>query len=419
MKAISSFIFVVGITLSFVSFADINVVETELLQEIKRANKSYKQQIKSIASERRLLLKELAKEELKLKTLSVEGKLITRIKDEQNLSVEKLQQRLQDWQQQYNYLQHLVADIDAVNPISSVNDISLRIEEFTDFGNFMPTTIALENGKMLAGNALAIGPVHVFISQDQSTGGLISKVGEQWQLALAYNESQLLELQNILKAKKGLLALDTTNNRSVILSQHQESISEHLHKGGIWVIPILCFALLAFVISVIKAISLMRLPAINLVSTNKMGVHQQKLLDISLQYQNQEREDLLFDQLMQSKRKIEKGLSTIAVTASIAPLLGLLGTVSGMIQTFKLMTLFGAGDANAVSGGISESLVTTELGLIVAIPSLIAHAIMSRRCQHYMAGLESYAVKQSHAPSATVHEPKVNSTSIHEVSHVA
>jgi len=421
MKIFSSYLSifaVVAITLPFLSLADINQVEAELVQEIKQANKIYQRQIKKISSERNQLLKLLAKEELALKELSIEGKLITRVKDEQNLSVEKLQQRLQDWQQQHNYLKHLISDIDAITPVSSANALSLRIEEQASISNFIPTEIALKNGKMMAGNMLTIGPVHVFISDDHNTGGLITQVGQQWQLAMAYNGSQLIELQNLVKNKQGILAFDTTNNRSVLLSQNKESISEHLQKGGIWVIPILCFALIAFVISVIKAVSLMRLPEINLLSDKKMGFYQQQLLEISQKFQHQEREDLLFDQLMHTKMKIEKGLSTIAITASIAPLLGLLGTVSGMIQTFKLMTLFGAGDANAVSGGISESLVTTELGLIVAIPSLVAHAIMSRRCQHYMAGLESYAVKISHS-AHTPPEVNKNSTLVHEVSHVA
>jgi len=421
MKIFSSYLSifaVVAITLPFLSLADINQVEAELVQEIKQANKIYQRQIKKISSERNQLLKLLAKEELALKELSIEGKLMTRVKDEQNLSVEKLQQRLQDWQQQHNYLKHLISDIDAITPVSSANALSLRIEEQASISNFIPTEIALKNGKMMAGNMLTIGPVHVFISDDHNTGGLITQVGQQWQLAMAYNGSQLIELQNLVKNKQGILAFDTTNNRSVLLSQNKESISEHLQKGGIWVIPILCFALIAFVISVIKAVSLMRLPEINLLSDKKMGFYQQQLLEISQKFQHQEREDLLFDQLMHTKMKIEKGLSTIAITASIAPLLGLLGTVSGMIQTFKLMTLFGAGDANAVSGGISESLVTTELGLIVAIPSLVAHAIMSRRCQHYMAGLESYAVKISHS-AHTPPEVNKNSTLVHEVSHVA
>lgn len=430
MNVISSFIFVfsvVAITLPFLSMADITTVEAELVQEVKQANKHYQQQINKIATERKKLLKQLAKEEFLLKELSVEGTLITRIKDEQNLSVEKLEQRLQEWQQQHNYLKHVISDIDAVSPVASLNELSLRIKDQVSVANFIPTDIALKNGKMMDGKMLTIGPVHIFISNDQGTGGLITQIGEQWQLAMAYDESQLLELQKLVKNQRGLLAFDTTNNRSVLLSQNKESISEHLQKGGIWVIPILCFALIAFIISVIKAVSLMRLPAISVFSDKTMGFHQQQLLKISQKFNNQKREDLLFDQLMNTKIKIEKGLSTIAITASIAPLLGLLGTVSGMIQTFKLMTLFGAGDANAVSGGISESLVTTELGLIVAIPSLIAHAIMSRRCQHYMAGLESYAIKVSHsAPipenvptKEQIQDDKDSGSVVHEVSHVA
>ncbi|MFT5759633.1 MAG: biopolymer transport protein ExbB [Alteromonadaceae bacterium] len=427
MKAISSLLFVISITLSFLVQADIDAVEAQLLDEVKHANKVYQKQTKKIANERRQLLKQLASQEQQLKTLSVEEQLITRSKDEQNLSVEKLQQRLQTWQQQQNYIEHLFASIDAVTPVTSVTELSELINEQASISTFTPISIALENGQINSGQLLTIGPAHIYISDDKTQGGLVSKVGQQWQLALGYNETQLDQLQAFTQQKNGLLALDTTNNRSVVLSQNKESISDHLQKGGIWVVPILGFALLAFIISVLKATSLIRLPALSFMSNKNMGVHQKKLFDISQQFKNQERDDLLLDQLTQTKRKIERGLSTIAVTASIAPLLGLLGTVSGMIQTFKLMTLFGAGDANAVSGGISESLVTTELGLIVAIPSLVVHAIMSRRCHHYMAGLESYAVKVSHSSQIPEHNSEYTaeqniqnkSSIVHEVNNVA
>ena len=69
-----------------------------------------------------------------------------------------------------------------------------------------------------------------------------------------------------------------------------------------------------------------------------------------------------------------------------------------MIATFKAMTLFGAGDASAVSGGIAEALITTELGLVVAIPALLAHALMSRRVKSYFAQLENDAVHLSQLP---------------------
>ncbi|HBY86454.1 MAG TPA: hypothetical protein DEO86_11310 [Colwellia sp.] len=423
MNAFLTLLFTILFTLSFFSKADISSVEAELVKEVKHANAFYQQQTKKIAKERRQLLKQLAAQEQQLKTLSVEAALITRAKDEQNLSVEKLNQRLQTWQQQQNYLEHLFAGIDAENPILSVKQLSERINEQGRLNAFHPITIALENGQMSGGKMITIGPAHLFINNDHSLGGLINLVDQQWQLALEYDTSQLTALKNVLQNKHGLIAYDATNNRSVVLSQHQESISEHLHKGGIWVVPILAFAVLASIISVIKAVSLMRLPALRLLSDKQMGKHQEALFAISKKYHSTERDDLLFDQLMRTKRIVERGLSTIAVTASVAPLLGLLGTVSGMIQTFKLMTLFGAGDANAVSGGISESLVTTELGLIVAIPALVAHAIMSRRCHHYMADLESYAVKVSHEPQ-TVEKVQEQSTqqkttTVHEVTNVA
>ena len=77
--------------------------------------------------------------------------------------------------------------------------------------------------------------------------------------------------------------------------------------------------------------------------------------------------------------KIERGLITLAVLAAIAPMLGLLGTVSGMIETFQSITLFGTGDPKLMSGGISQALVTTELGLAVAIPILLIHSALSSK----------------------------------------
>ncbi len=75
--------------------------------------------------------------------------------------------------------------------------------------------------------------------------------------------------------------------------------------------------------------------------------------------------------------KVRRGLPLIGVLAAVAPLLGLLGTVAGMIETFQSITLFGAGDPKLMSGGISEALVTTELGLLAAIPLVLCHGMLS------------------------------------------
>ena len=81
----------------------------------------------------------------------------------------------------------------------------------------------------------------------------------------------------------------------------------------------------------------------------------------------------------------------LKVIAVVAPLLGLLGTVTGMIITFQMITLFGTGDPKMMAGGISVALVTTFLGLTVAIPTVFLHAIVSGRSKRIVELLEEQA----------------------------
>lgn len=76
---------------------------------------------------------------------------------------------------------------------------------------------------------------------------------------------------------------------------------------------------------------------------------------------------------------IRKGLQVVKVLAAVAPLMGLLGTVTGMIGTFQAITLFGTGDPKLMAGGISQALITTVLGLCAAIPLLLSHSFLTSR----------------------------------------
>jgi biopolymer transport protein ExbB len=76
---------------------------------------------------------------------------------------------------------------------------------------------------------------------------------------------------------------------------------------------------------------------------------------------------------------IERGQGIIKLLAGVAPLLGLLGTVTGMIATFQAITAFGSGDAKLMASGISQALITTVLGLVVAIPLLLMHSWVASR----------------------------------------
>jgi biopolymer transport protein ExbB len=75
--------------------------------------------------------------------------------------------------------------------------------------------------------------------------------------------------------------------------------------------------------------------------------------------------------------RLQRGLPTVMILAAVTPLLGLLGTVTGMIETFQSITLFGTGDPRLMSGGISQALVTTQLGLAVAIPLSLLHSFLN------------------------------------------
>jgi biopolymer transport protein ExbB len=88
----------------------------------------------------------------------------------------------------------------------------------------------------------------------------------------------------------------------------------------------------------------------------------------------------------------ERYLAAIAVFAAVAPLFGLLGTVTGMITTFDVITLFGTGNAKAMAGGISEALVTTQSGLVVAIPGFFMSALLFRRSHAAKNRLEEAAI---------------------------
>lgn len=91
--------------------------------------------------------------------------------------------------------------------------------------------------------------------------------------------------------------------------------------------------------------------------------------------------------------EMEKYLNFLGTIAAITPLLGLLGTVIGMIRVFTAIMLHGSGNASVLAGGISEALITTAAGLTVAIPSLVAHRFFQRRIDTLVVGLEQESLK--------------------------
>ncbi|CCH47318.1 MotA/TolQ/ExbB proton channel family protein [Pseudodesulfovibrio piezophilus] len=95
---------------------------------------------------------------------------------------------------------------------------------------------------------------------------------------------------------------------------------------------------------------------------------------------------------MRQESKVMRHIGTILILAAIAPLLGLLGTVTGMISTFDVIAQFGTGNARALASGISEALITTQSGLVVAVPGLIMGGLLFRRAEKLKGRIELFCI---------------------------
>ncbi|MBT3222794.1 MAG: MotA/TolQ/ExbB proton channel family protein, partial [Proteobacteria bacterium] len=174
---------------------------------------------------------------------------------------------------------------------------------------------------------------------------------------------------------------------------------EQILAGGILVWPILGLGLLALLLGLERLVSLWRhstrvdvllCQVIDLIhngqitEAKRLANHTRgaaaRVLARGLENAHLEQKklkDVLSEALSRELPRLERFLPILAVIAAVAPLLGLLGTVTGMISTFEVITEHGTGDPKMLSGGISVALVTTQLGLAVAIPVLLFHALLS------------------------------------------
>ena len=209
--------------------------------------------------------------------------------------------------------------------------------------------------------------------------------------------------------------MDISKGGALRQMTHQLSLLEQIPKGGPIVWPIVAILGLAVLILLERILFLLRKrmnadafmarleSMINknkweecrslLVSKRKKLIP--KVLLTALEFRDRERVDMenaLQEAILGEIPRIERFLSTLGMLAAIAPLLGLLGTVTGMINTFHVITFYGTGDPRMMSGGISEALVTTMLGLSVAIPIMLCHTLLSRRVETEIGKIEEKAV---------------------------
>ena len=180
------------------------------------------------------------------------------------------------------------------------------------------------------------------------------------------------------------MAVDPSRGQILSLLIQAPGLAERINQGGLVGYFIIFIGLLGLALSLWRLIILRQDgQAINQQLTTDI-VSQDNALGRILSVHNEhdamdtESLELKIDEaILKEVPKLEKYHSIIKVFAAIAPLLGLLGTVVGMIVTFQALTLFGTGDPKLMAGGISQALVTTMLGLIVAIPLVFLHSVLT------------------------------------------
>jgi len=187
---------------------------------------------------------------------------------------------------------------------------------------------------------------------------------------------------------------------------------EFFEKGGIMMYPLVLASLVALAFVIERAVSLRRrkilIPEIISVVNNFSSLNDIDLARticgkydgplssvIKLGLQNHhmphgEIREILEDQGRQEIRTLEKGLVVLETIAAIAPLMGLLGTVLGMVRVFAVIKEQGIGQTAALSGGISEALLTTVSGLFVGIPVLIAFNYFTSKSENLVLDIEKY-----------------------------
>jgi len=187
-------------------------------------------------------------------------------------------------------------------------------------------------------------------------------------------------------------ALDPTRGQLLALQIQVPTIEERIHQGGAPGYVIITLGIIAVIIAVAKFIGL-TLTGMKVASqaksagspdgSNPLG----RIINVYRENEGVDSETLqlkIDEAILKEQPSINRFIGFIKIISMVAPLLGLLGTVIGMIVTFQAITLFGTGDPKTMAGGISQALITTVLGLTVAIPTVLLHYCVNSRAQGIM-----------------------------------
>ncbi len=296
------------------------------------------------------------------------------------------------------FLDELIKKMSGSDTLPSIEEIE-RVwyelqREMVESGKVVSFTseVAKPNGDKIEQLVVRVGTFNV-ISEEGKYLQYVPGKGTLEELARQPSGPYQGWAQNVASATEGMqkFGVDPTgpSGGSFLAALiNSPNLEERWHQGGyigyaITAVGVFAFLLAIYRLIVLSAVSAKvnaQLKSDKANENNPLG----RVLKVHEDNPNMDTETLelkLSEQILKETPKIESGLTLLKIISAVAPLMGLLGTVTGMIVTFQAITIFGAGDPKAMAGGISGALVTTVLGLLVAIPTVLLHTIVNGRAQ--------------------------------------
>ncbi len=288
------------------------------------------------------------------------------------------------------FLTELAQKMGQTSKLASLEDIErLWFElqrEMTESGKVVrfPATLVTAAGDEVERPVTRVGVFNMV-----STGRYLSFVPETGRLLELGRQPQdrfLEGAQDLTQASSGLVRFGLDPSRGQILSLlvQSPSLIERIEQGGVVGYVILALGAVALLLALERVLTL-TLTSIKVraqarkpeqAGANPLG-RVLKVFHDNPQADIESLELKLGEAILKEVPRFNRGLMFLKIIAVVAPLLGLLGTVTGMIITFQAITLFGTGDPKLMAGGISQALVTTVQGLCVAIPTVLLHTLAS------------------------------------------
>jgi biopolymer transport protein ExbB len=281
-------------------------------------------------------------------------------------------------------------------------------------GHVFPGEALSPEGVLTKGSFVALGPTVFYVSDDGRTRGLVETRLNAADPVVVALPGLNGNLEDVAQGRLASLPVDPTLGKALKTEKARKSLAGYVADGGVVGYVIIGLGFAALALTFFKAFEILGFPVAeprevdgildDLSNGDEAGANRRadrvpgisgEILSAGVEHSHESRgllEELLFEKILRARPILERFLPFLAITAAAAPLLGLLGTVIGMIKTFQLITIFGTGDAKSLSSGISEALVTTALGLTVAIPTLILHGALTRMAKHKLGALEQLSV---------------------------